>query len=450
VFINKVRELADLESRSLYEALKTHINEKELHRASAVCFVNMIEVLREKSGSLRISDLLQLVLEESLLLNSLRLDGDEDRLENIEELMLSIKNYEASNINEESINLIQYLQDIALYTNIDYKKDTNYVKLMTIHQSKGMEFKVVFVVGMSEGIFPNHRSIRERKLRALEEERRLAYVAITRAEKELFLTESEGFSYETGVKYPSRFIFEIKEGLLDVEGDLSQETIKGSKDFVKEFDSQLLGVEITFNLFDIVKHPVFDNGIIRAINTDKNPGYEIYFSGIDKIKPIRFGHPDLELVEKNEILSKSVKLSEQIMKNNQYLTFEFILFLCFLVDRKKNITLLDSHQSTSIEMFFKAMLFDVKPALNMDQIHEFSNFRFEAYKDFEERTESKESFLKISAKYINALLTISIENEEYFSGELANIHESIKSKLIENRYTESLYSVLSQGMIGLY
>jgi len=78
----------------------------------------MIETLREKSESLRISDLLQLVLEESLLLNSIRLDGDEDRLENIEELMQSIKNYETSNINEESMNLVQYLQDIALYTNI--------------------------------------------------------------------------------------------------------------------------------------------------------------------------------------------------------------------------------------------------------------------------------------------------------------------------------------------
>jgi len=298
VFINKIRELAELEGLTLYETLKKHINEKDFKKTNAVSFVNMIESLREKSFTSRISDLLQMILEKSSLLESIRLDGDQERLENIEELMLSIKNYESSKINEEEITLTQYLQDIALYTNIDYKNDTNFVKLMTIHQSKGMEFNVVFVVGMSEGIFPSYRAIRDRKLSGLEEERRLAYVAITRAEKELFLTESEGFNYETGNKYPSRFIYEIKEGLLDVEGNISQEIIKGCKELIKKSDNELLGANQTFNLSDIVTHPIFGQGEIIAINSRDNLYYEVFFEKLKKIKPISFDYADLKLVEK--------------------------------------------------------------------------------------------------------------------------------------------------------
>ena len=296
VFTNKIRELSETEGIPLYETLKNHINERDFNKPNAVSFVNMIETLRKKSTTLRISDLLQIVLEKSLLLESIRLDGDQERLENIEELMQSIKSYESSKTNEEEVTLIQYLQDIALYTNIDYKNDTNFVKLMTIHQSKGMEFGVVFVVGMSEGIFPSHRAIRDRKLPALEEERRLAYVAITRAEKELYLTESEGFNYETGSKYPSRFIYEIKEGLLNVEGNISQEIMQGCKDLIRRIDIELLGAKQKINISDKVIHPIFGEGEVRAIHNDDNPHYEIFFTQSQKTKPISFEYANLKLI----------------------------------------------------------------------------------------------------------------------------------------------------------
>ena len=94
---------------------------------------------------------------------------------------------------------------------------------MTVHQSKGLEFPVVFVCGLSEGIFPSHRTIRERKKNGEEEERRLMYVAVTRAQKALFLTESEGYNAVTRTeKFPSRFIKEVKDGLLKIEGDLTK------------------------------------------------------------------------------------------------------------------------------------------------------------------------------------------------------------------------------------
>lgn len=75
--------------------------------------------------------------------------------------------YEKDNANEEDLSLSKYLQDVALYTNIDYKEDSGQVKLMTIHQAKGLEFPVVFVAGLYEGAFPSHRTIRESKERGL-------------------------------------------------------------------------------------------------------------------------------------------------------------------------------------------------------------------------------------------------------------------------------------------
>ncbi len=148
----------------------------------------------------------------------------------------------------------------------------------------------------------------------------------------------------------------------------------------------------------------------------------------------------------NEILSIASKLSDSIIENDPYLTFELTFFLYFLVNRK-SIALLDNQQSTCIESFFKDRFLDKKNNLKLDQIKCCSKNRFEAYKDFERRTESKEPFFEISAKYINTLLTVSIEGKEYFSGELENIPESTKSKIIENKYTELIYSVLPESEI---
>lgn len=111
----------------------------------------------------------------------------------------------------EDINLEGFLQQIALMSTEDTDKPVEAVKLMTIHASKGLEFPVVFIIGFSEGIFPSSRTIEERKKLGLEEERRLCYVAITRAQEFLYLTDSEGQSQNGIKKLPSRFLFEIGE-----------------------------------------------------------------------------------------------------------------------------------------------------------------------------------------------------------------------------------------------
>ena len=150
---------------------------------------------------------------------------------------------------------------------------------MTIHQAKGLEFPIVFVAGMSEGIFPSHRTIRDRKVRGLEEERRLAYVAYTRAENELYLTESEGYHFEMmGYKYPSRFIFEVKDNLLVREGTLTKELEKSAREYIKKSTDSLNNTTNAdqYSEGDKVSHKLFGEGIIIAIN-ETNQTLEISF-----------------------------------------------------------------------------------------------------------------------------------------------------------------------------
>jgi DNA helicase II / ATP-dependent DNA helicase PcrA len=297
----KLQNYSDIEGTNLFDTLKAHLREVSFNKESIIHFVNIIESSRRQVGTQSISDILDYVLKESGLRNMYRIEGDDDRLENIEELMHSITLYEETNIDEENITLVNYLQDIALYTNIDYKEDLDFIKLMTIHQSKGLEFPYVFVAGMSEGIFPNHRAIREKKIRALEEERRLAYVAITRAEKALFLSESEGFDFSTkGLKYPSRFLFEIKKEFCVIEGVLSQSIIEQAKNAISQIDASI-GLQvnpITFHIGENIDHPIFGYGIIQFID-DKSLQYLIKFEEYEDEKPISFSYKKLRLVEES-------------------------------------------------------------------------------------------------------------------------------------------------------
>ncbi len=269
VFISKLQIIAELENKSLYQTLLSHHDNKEFNSQSVDDFLSLIEQAKEISSTCSISELTNYILVNSGLTRLYRKDGDEDRLENIEEFILSIKYYEDIN-KEENISLTSYLQDIALYTNGDYSKDTKSIKLMTIHQSKGLEFPFVFIMGLSEGILPSYRSIRERKKEAEEEERRLMYVAITRAKKLLFLTESEGFNVSThSDKYPSRFLLEIKNIFIVTEGNISEDLLEGTFNLMDQLDKELNGSQIYFKIGDEVCHKVFGKGKIIKLSEDK-------------------------------------------------------------------------------------------------------------------------------------------------------------------------------------
>ena len=280
-FIQRLSSIADKENTPLYLTLKNHINESDFNTKEAKEFVELIDHCRDQIENMSISELLSYVLDASGLKLMIRKDEDEERLENITELINSIKYYEELN-KEEELSLTNYLQDIALYTNSDHSKDSDKVKLMTIHQAKGLEFPYVFVVGLSEGIFPNMRSIRERKKKGEEEERRLMYVAVTRAEKILFLTESEGFNVATGLsKYPSRFLTEIKKTLFITEGEIDSTIWEGTKLMANYIDEITKEEEVQENLInkgEVVFHKKFGKGTIISYDKSRD-SYLVNFEG---------------------------------------------------------------------------------------------------------------------------------------------------------------------------
>ena len=266
-FLDTVRAQAEMKGISLYSALQIQGD------AKAAEFIGLIEDAKQFAREHRVSDLLNRIMDRSGYKQMVREDQDEDRLENLDELLHSIRYYESIRTPEES-TLADYLQDIALYTNEDHRKDTPTLKLMTIHQAKGLEFPFVFIIGLSEGIFPNMRTIREGKKDGEEEERRLMYVAITRAEQALFLTESEGFNISTKTnKYPSRFLAEIKRELVVTEGVVTPELWKGTKNLSHVLDEDFEQERADYNdspfqLGDLVTHPVFGEGRIVGTNKD--------------------------------------------------------------------------------------------------------------------------------------------------------------------------------------
>ena len=267
--LQALETLAKTENKTLLNVLRDHYNEKPFNLDTINNFLNLLEDLTNNISDLSISDLLEKLLNETGLANLYRNDGDEERLENIKELMSSIRYYEESNKNDE-ISLEQYLQDIALFTNSDYKKESDTIKLMTIHQAKGLEFPYVFVIGLTEGIFPSYRTIRERKRNGLEEERRLMYVAITRAEKALFLTESEGYNYTTkSEKYPSRFITEIREDLIKVDGYIDPTLISSRNSIISILDKEIDDTNNLFKEGNKVWHEIFGEGIVVSVNKER-------------------------------------------------------------------------------------------------------------------------------------------------------------------------------------
>ena len=288
-FQDQVKAFAATDGTSLYRALQAHL--AAFNKKAAEDFVRLIEEGRDLVDRISISDLMNRMLDASGLKRSIREDQDEDRLENLDELLRSVRFYEQAHEGEDP-SLASWLQDIALYTNADYRKETRVVKLMTIHQAKGLEFPFVFIVGLSEGIFPNMRTIREYKKNGEEEERRLMYVAITRAEKALFLTESEGFNIATKMsKYPSRFLAEIKRNMVVVEGNIPEELWRGTKNLVHVLDEEnfipdVLGAAVAarggadgfgvdraaynspFQIGQTVSHAVFGEGTILSASDD--------------------------------------------------------------------------------------------------------------------------------------------------------------------------------------
>lgn len=292
-FMTELKQRAKDGDASLFRALEKNTDSAVLRKPGALEFLGLMNDCTQFAGNSLVSDLLDRVLDKSGLKKMYREDQDEDRLENIDQLLQSVKFYESTHEAEEN-RLSEYLQDIALYANQDYRKDTPTVKMMTIHQAKGLEFPFVFIIGLSEGIFPNMRTIREYKKNGEEEERRLMYVAITRAQKALFLTESEGFNASTKMnKYPSRFLTEIKREMFVTEGFMPEDLWKGTRNMMHvldeetynpgdrdDFASERTEYDSPFEVGDVVVHNIFGVGTVVGVNKE-NTTFEVRFKDGD-------------------------------------------------------------------------------------------------------------------------------------------------------------------------
>lgn len=204
--IDALRNDATFNEMTMFELLNS--DGYEIKNKGIKDYLRVINKLRNDAKTLTMERLLENVLNDTGYRIMLEKNDDNDRLENIKELLNDIADYQKT---YPDSNLEEYLQMISLYTDKENNSTGDCIKMMTIHSAKGLEFDGVFIIGMNEGVFPSERSLRE-GLKGLEEERRLAYVAYTRARKNLFLTESRDFSYVTGhSKTASRFIGEIAD-----------------------------------------------------------------------------------------------------------------------------------------------------------------------------------------------------------------------------------------------
>ena len=255
--LDKIQEISDKTGTSMYEIIK-HAEEYELNRvkANAEEFINLIEELRLKKQELSISELLKEVLNKSGYTRALESENTveaETRMQNLEEFLTVAIEFE-----EESADntLPEFLESITLSSDVDEMQDEdNTVTLMTLHSAKGLEFPVVFLVGMEEGIFPGYKSIGEPK--ELEEERRLFYVGITRAKQFLHLTCAKHRTIFGSTSYNavSRFIKEIPDNLLDGVVNNDQEEKFNDMSYNWEYGKTSAGKVTTYK-FDEAKNEI--------------------------------------------------------------------------------------------------------------------------------------------------------------------------------------------------
>lgn len=270
--VDLITEFAKEHECSLWEALKKCIGEDLIANSKAGEYITLIEKYSKLYRKMKITDLLTNVLEETGYEMALKVAGEDERLENLAELKQAIYDYEVNS--NESTSIEEYLQSIALFTNMDKEQRKHSVKLMTIHASKGLEFPYVFVCGLSEGIFPSGRVS---EYDDMEEERRLAYVAYTRAEEKLYLSDAEGVTFEGENRIPSRFIFNIDENFISYVNPIDDDK---KTMFLSRIEGSERVMEIkkspTITEGTRIRHKVFGDGTVIKLDFENNC-YEILF-----------------------------------------------------------------------------------------------------------------------------------------------------------------------------
>ena len=288
--LEKITLTASRHGISNYEAVCFFLDETGVGGKAKKGLKELVEVIEKARVSDKsLADIYEDLLKDTGYLKLMK-DGQEDnRIENLMELKNSIDTY--VNTHPETPDFESYLQDIALYTSQDEEKTGDYVSLMSIHMAKGLEFDYVFVSGLSEGIFPSERTMSEGGDEGLEEERRLAYVAFTRAKKRLYLTDSQGFSFVSqSPKVTSRFVDEIGRNHVEHVGRPSKFK---TRNYVHESYTDLIGDNgvSDWKVGDLVNHDIFGKGVVVKVN---GPLVDIAFEVPHGIKTLMGNHHALK------------------------------------------------------------------------------------------------------------------------------------------------------------
>lgn len=270
---------------TLLENTQNHIDEfSGKTKKELMNFLKMLSKWQEAMGNISITLLLEMILVDSGYKKMLDDAKEIDRTENLKELLNDILYFEKNN---PEGTLDEYLQIISLYSDKDVYDEGDFVSLMTVHSAKGLEFDTVFVVSLSESVFPNERAMSEGS-KGLEEERRLAYVAFTRAKRQLYLSDSQGFSYVfNGVKIPSRFIKEVDEASIE---QIGVQSVKPKHDTIMWDDHdamETIKLE-SYRKSDIVVHNVFGEGIVVKVDGDL---VVVAFAYPHGVKTLQANHP---------------------------------------------------------------------------------------------------------------------------------------------------------------
>ncbi len=273
--LERASETAIEKGLTLYDVVSHASEYKELSRSAKAMekFSSMIDSIREKRHMMKLSELYELLIKETgytAELEKKRGIEAESRIEHVKELKSLIMNYEDS---EPEPSLSGFLEDMALYTDADQASETeDAVLMMTIHSAKGLEFPVVFIAGMEDGLFPGYRVLSVED--DMEEERRLCYVAVTRAKERLYCTcaKSRLIYGRTQYAKPSRFISEMPEELIDSNAGSNKKSQYEEPKPVVSAAAKVYGAASQNNKPDFpvgcrVRHKAFGEGMV----TDSKP-----------------------------------------------------------------------------------------------------------------------------------------------------------------------------------
>ena len=279
-----LQEYAEQRGCLLYQALLDNLEDPIIKGTGAGKFISLIESFAAGYEGRPVSEVLSAILNESGYEKMLRTEGSQERLDNLAELKQSVYEYETTC--GEEVTLEHYLARAALFTNADTAEQGDRVKLMTAHAAKGLEFPCVFLCGMNEGVFPS-RKVRTRQ--AMEEERRLAFVAVTRAEKELYLSEADGRNFDGSPRYPSRFLLDIDEKLLTFTRPPEEGLIRRARDYIGHSQASLPEADgqTVFPAGQRVRHALFGPGTV--LDTDMDRGaHVVQFDEMETPRKISF------------------------------------------------------------------------------------------------------------------------------------------------------------------